>query len=100
MENNYGIGEHKREVPVLITFAFTCDEGDGQSTERFRITEEEYVNILDYYAHPYAHYIGVMINSELPRIKQMVEDEVSWYADDIFIERIELDESEDVVIEA
>ena len=97
MENN-GLEEHKGEVPVLITFAYYTkgDEVyDGEDTVPFGVTEEEYEKILDYYAHPYAHYIGVMINFKLPRIKQMVEDEVSWYADDIFIEKIELDESDE-----
>ena len=94
MEEDIELEEHEGEVPVLITFAY-CDLeeiGDGSSTEPFWVTEEEFKKIQDYYAHPYAHYIGVMINHELPRITQMVEKEVSWYAKDIFIEQIVLND--------
>lgn len=92
------LGEHKGEVPVMITFAFHTkgdEEYDGKDTVPFWVTEEEYKKIQDYYAHPWAHFIGVMINHEMPRIKKMVEEAVSEYASNIFIEQIELDERDE-----
>ena len=95
--NDTELNEHKGEVPVLITFAYHTkgDEVyDGEDTLPFWITEEEYEKIQDYYAHPWAHFIGVMINHEMPRINKMVVDAVSEYAFNIFIEQIELDDGD------
>ncbi len=95
--NDIELDEHKGEVPVLITFAFHTKgdkEYDGEDTLPFWVTEEEYEKIQDYYAHPWAHFIGVMINHEMPRINKMVVDAVSEYAFNIFIEQIELDDGD------
>ena len=95
--NDTELNEHKGEVPVLITVAYHTkgDEVyDGEDTLPFWITEEEYEKIQDYYAHPWAHFIGVMINHEMPRINKMVVDAVSEYAFNIFIEQIELDDGD------
>ena len=96
--NDIELDEHKGEVPVLITFAYHTTIGDkvydGVDTLPFWVTEEEYEKIQDYYAHPWAHFIGVMINHEMPRINKMVVDAVSEYAFNIFIEQIELDDGD------
>lgn len=102
MKNNeIKLDDHKGEVPVLITFAYhfenedNGDEYDGEETKSFRVTEEEYEKIQDYYAHPWAHYIGVMINHEMPRINKMVEEAAPENVYHIFILQIELDDRDD-----
>ena len=96
--NDIELDEHKGEVPVLITFAYYTKgdvEYDGEDTLAFWVTEEQYEKIQEYNAHPWAYFIGVMINLEMPRINKMVEEEVSEYAYHIFVMQIELDDGDD-----
>ena len=92
MENkNFVFAEQKNEIPVVITYAYNyADIADGRDDMLCWVTEEEYKKIQAYYAHPYAHYIGVMINFELPRIKEMVQDQVGENVKDVFIEEIRM----------
>ena len=84
VEKNFELRNLEDEVPVLITFAWHDQEGTGgESTEPFFITKEEYEKFQAYY-DSYAHYIGVMINNEMPRIRKMIEEDY-YYLRDIFI---------------
>ena len=80
-------------IPVSITFFYHDFEGnDGEESEVFWISKEDYIKIENYYVKPYAHYIGAMINFDMPQIKTMVEERACHYATNIFISKIECDE--------
>ncbi len=81
-------------IPVSISFYFHDLEciGDGEASEVFWISKDDYLKIEEYYSKPWAQFIGVMINLQMPELKRMVEERVSGYAMDVFISHVTCDE--------
>ena len=92
LKNEMSVQERAGQVVVKVTFMFHDLEliGDGEDSVFFWATEEEYRKFEEYNKKPWAHYIGVMINLQMPEFLMRVANAVSDYATDVFISDIRL----------
>ena len=84
--------EEIEDVTVIISFAYHDLEqiADGDDEAPFFISKDEWKKIEEYYAKPWGHYIGIMINLEMPKLKERFCEEVSSWATDVFITNVRL----------
>lgn len=92
LNNELSVQNREGQVVVKVTFMFHDLEliGDGETSIFFWATEDEYHKFEEYNAKPWAHYIGVMINFQMPEFQKRVAEAVSDYARDVFISEIKL----------
>lgn len=90
LNNDMSAQEREGQVVVKVTFMFHDLEliGDGEDSAFFWATEEEYRKFEEYNDKPWAHYIGVMINLQMPEFMRRFAAAVSDYATDVFISEI------------